>query len=68
MPFRVSVNFTHGVARVTACFSLLLTDGVFLNPDRDEVRAPIPQKQEILVEPEPLFGGDLSRVLLIINT
>lgn len=24
---------------------------------RDEVRAPIPQKQEILVEPEPLFGG-----------
>jgi len=27
--------------------------------DRDEVRAPIPQKQEILVEPEPLFGGRL---------
>lgn len=25
----------------------------------DEVRAPIPQKQEILVEPEPLFGGRL---------
>lgn len=24
---------------------------------RDEVRAPIPQKQDILVEPEPLFGG-----------
>lgn len=22
-----------------------------------EVRAPIPQKQDILVEPEPLFGG-----------
>ncbi|XP_006637961.2 UBX domain-containing protein 7 [Lepisosteus oculatus] len=25
-------------------------------PAEDEVRAPIPQKQEILVEPEPLFG------------
>ncbi|XP_072297577.1 UBX domain-containing protein 7 [Eucyclogobius newberryi] len=25
-------------------------------PPTDEVRAPIPQKQEILVEPEPLFG------------
>ncbi|XP_055501986.1 UBX domain-containing protein 7 isoform X4 [Leucoraja erinacea] len=25
-------------------------------PPQDEVRAPIPQKQEILVEPEPLFG------------
>ncbi|XP_039617774.1 UBX domain-containing protein 7 [Polypterus senegalus] len=25
-------------------------------PSEDEVRAPIPQKQEILVEPEPLFG------------
>ncbi len=24
---------------------------------RDDVRAPIPQKQDILVEPEPLFGG-----------
>ncbi|XP_038300531.1 UBX domain-containing protein 7 isoform X1 [Canis lupus familiaris] len=27
----------------------------------EEVRAPIPQKQEILVEPEPLFGDILSR-------
>ncbi|EDK97785.1 mCG129950, isoform CRA_c [Mus musculus] len=26
----------------------------------EEVRAPIPQKQEILVEPEPLFGGKFS--------
>uniref|UniRef100_A0A3Q3CHZ4 UBX domain-containing protein 7 n=1 Tax=Haplochromis burtoni TaxID=8153 RepID=A0A3Q3CHZ4_HAPBU len=25
-------------------------------PSTDEVRAPIPQKQDILVEPEPLFG------------
>uniref|UniRef100_A0A8C4ZCP0 UBX domain-containing protein 7 n=1 Tax=Gadus morhua TaxID=8049 RepID=A0A8C4ZCP0_GADMO len=25
-------------------------------PPEDEVRAPIPQKQDILVEPEPLFG------------
>ncbi|KAM9128023.1 UBX domain-containing protein 7 isoform 1-T1 [Pangshura tecta] len=29
--------------------------------DRDEVRAPIPQKQEILVEPEPLFGAPKRR-------
>ncbi|XP_071668454.1 UBX domain-containing protein 7 isoform X2 [Patagioenas fasciata] len=28
---------------------------------RDEVRAPIPQKQEILVEPEPLFGAPKRR-------
>lgn len=28
--------------------------------NREEVRAPIPQKQEILVEPEPLFGGKLT--------
>ncbi|XP_077205187.1 UBX domain-containing protein 7 isoform X1 [Paroedura picta] len=27
----------------------------------DEVRAPIPQKQEILVEPEPLFGAPKRR-------
>ncbi|XP_056322204.1 UBX domain-containing protein 7 [Danio aesculapii] len=27
-----------------------------ISPVEDEVRAPIPQKQEILVEPEPLFG------------
>lgn len=26
------------------------------HPAEDEVRAPIPQKQDILVEPEPLFG------------
>ncbi|XP_026063094.1 UBX domain-containing protein 7 [Carassius auratus] len=25
-------------------------------PEEDDVRAPIPQKQDILVEPEPLFG------------
>lgn len=28
--------------------------------NREEVRAPIPQKQEILVEPEPLFGGKFN--------
>nr|XP_028699369.1 UBX domain-containing protein 7 isoform X2 [Macaca mulatta] len=28
---------------------------------REEVRAPIPQKQEILVEPEPLFGAPKRR-------
>ncbi|XP_078065363.1 UBX domain-containing protein 7 isoform X3 [Mustelus asterias] len=28
---------------------------------QDEVRAPIPQKQEILVEPEPLFGAPKRR-------
>ncbi|KAL1763768.1 UBX domain-containing protein 7 [Sigmodon hispidus] len=27
----------------------------------EEVRAPIPQKQEILVEPEPLFGASKRR-------
>ncbi|KAI2533140.1 UBXN7 isoform 5, partial [Pan troglodytes] len=27
----------------------------------EEVRAPIPQKQEILVEPEPLFGAPKRR-------
>ncbi|XP_078419592.1 UBX domain-containing protein 7 [Cetorhinus maximus] len=30
-------------------------------PPQDEVRAPIPQKQEILVEPEPLFGAPKRR-------
>ncbi|XP_069474194.1 UBX domain-containing protein 7 [Ambystoma mexicanum] len=29
--------------------------------DEDDVRAPIPQKQEILVEPEPLFGAPKRR-------
>ncbi|XP_050821508.1 UBX domain-containing protein 7 isoform X2 [Gopherus flavomarginatus] len=33
-----------------------------VRPDtEDEVRAPIPQKQEILVEPEPLFGAPKRR-------
>uniref|UniRef100_A0A4W3IQB9 UBX domain-containing protein 7 n=1 Tax=Callorhinchus milii TaxID=7868 RepID=A0A4W3IQB9_CALMI len=30
-------------------------------PAQDEVRAPIPQKQDILVEPEPLFGAPKRR-------
>ncbi|KAJ1089350.1 hypothetical protein NDU88_002501 [Pleurodeles waltl] len=29
--------------------------------DDDDVRAPIPQKQEVLVEPEPLFGAPKRR-------
>lgn len=32
---------------------------------RDDVRAPIPQKQDILVEPEPLFGGKNSASMLL---
>lgn len=39
--------------------SLIFLLFFFFPFDRDEVRAPIPQKQEILVEPEPLFGGRL---------
>ncbi len=30
---------------------------VYVSVYLSEVRAPIPQKQDILVEPEPLFGG-----------
>ncbi|XP_043557711.1 UBX domain-containing protein 7 isoform X3 [Chiloscyllium plagiosum] len=42
--------------------NLLMTakEGIWLTL-RDEVRAPIPQKQEILVEPEPLFGAPKRR-------
>lgn len=36
------------------CFEF---DCCVLLSGRDDVRAPIPQKQDILVEPEPLFGG-----------
>lgn len=40
-------------------------DIVSLSFNREEVRAPIPQKQEILVEPEPLFGGEFSLLTLL---
>lgn len=45
---------------LTDCFASekIMQFSLFLS----EVRAPIPQKQDILVEPEPLFGGIIKHL------
>uniref|UniRef100_A0A4W4G8K3 UBX domain-containing protein n=1 Tax=Electrophorus electricus TaxID=8005 RepID=A0A4W4G8K3_ELEEL len=49
-----------GITEEPSTSSISHSSTVCLNcvlfPNRDDVRAPIPQKQDILVEPEPLFG------------
>ena len=55
---QVAGDLEHNIVWFIWYLHIIISDFPFLF-DRDEVRAPIPQKQEILVEPEPLFGGRL---------